>query len=418
MAKKKIIEEDSFDPEEVKEIIVENKSGFNTLEVVVIIIISILFGIVIGNIVSNSNKNISGVKVSRELQEFITTYNNLVDNYYDKIQEKDLIDSAIDGMISSLDDPYSVYMNGKETEEFNQTVDGSYVGIGATVGSRDGNNYIISMFDNSPAKAAGLKDGDVFLRVDNTDVSSLEISKLTDMIKGKENTKVEITVLRDNEEITKTLVRHSIEIPTVTDKVFERDGKKVGYIYVDSFAATTYKQFKKSLLKLEDKNINSLIIDVRSNPGGHLNQVTKVLELFMDKKHVLYQVEFKGAKTKKYSTSSTNRNYDIVVLIDSASASASEILAAAFKESYSNATLVGSKSYGKGTVQKAYHLSSGSSFKYTTEKWLTPKGNWIDQKGVNPDVEVLLTEEYKNNPTDENDTQLQKALELLAKESN
>ena len=404
--------------EEVREVVVEKNVGFNMIEVIIMIIISILFGILVGTVVSSSKKSVGGVKVSRELQEFITTYNNVNDNYYGKISEQELVNAAIEGMISKLDDPYSVYMDSKETAEFNQTVDGSYVGIGATVGVKDKDNYIVSMFDKSPAEKGGLKVGDIFIKVDGKDVKGMEISKLTSLIKGTENTDVDITVLRDGKEITKTITRASIDIPSVTSKVINRDNKKVGYIYISSFAANSYSQFKDELNSLEKKKIDSLIIDVRSNPGGHLNQVTKILELFMGKKKVLYQVESKGERTKKYSSTKESRKYDVVVLIDPASASASEILAASFKDSYDNATLVGVKSYGKGTVQKAYQLSGGASFKYTTEKWLTPKGNWIDKAGVSPDVEVKLGDKYKDDPKDENDLQLQKAIEILTKKES
>ena len=404
--------------EEIREVIVETNTGFNMIEVIIMIIISILFGILVGTVISNTRKSVGGVKVSRELQEFITTYNNVNENYYGKISEKELVNAAIEGMISKLDDPYSMYMDSKETEEFNETVDGSYVGIGATVGVKDNNNYIVSLFEKSPAEKSGLKVGDIFIKVDGKDVKGMDLSKLTSLIKGKENTLVEITVLRDGKEITKTITRSSIDLPSVTSEIITKNNKKIGYIYISSFAANSYKQFKSELLELEKDKIDSLVIDVRSNPGGHLNQVTKILELFMNKKKVLYQVESKGTKTKKYSTTKEKRDYNVVVLIDSASASASEILAAAFKESYDNATIVGMKSYGKGTVQKAYQLTGGASFKYTTEKWLTPKGNWIDKAGISPDVEIRLGEQYKNNPTDENDSQLQKALEILLKKES
>lgn len=399
----------------VREVIVEKKSGFNTFEVLVIVVVSILFGVVVGNIISNTTKSVSGVKMSPELQEFVSTYDNILDNYYDNVSEKELVDAAIKGMIESLDDPYSLYMNGKDAESFNQIIDGSYVGIGVTVTNKDNRNYILDIFKNSPAQKGGLKIGDIFVKVDGKDVSSMKIDGLTKLIKGKRGTKVDITVLRGKEKVTKTIVRDNVSIPSVTSKIINKNNKKIGYIYISSFAANTYKQFNKELNKLEKKKIDSLIIDVRSNPGGHLNQVTSILEEFMNKKKVLYQIDSKGKKTKIYSTTSEKRKYKIAVLINQGSASASELLAAAFKESYDNSVIVGEKSYGKGTVQKAYRLSNGSSLKYTTEKWLSPKGNWIDKKGIEPTHVVKLSDKYKDNPTDENDNQLQKAIELLIK---
>lgn len=403
---------------EIREVIVESKSGFNTIEVIAIIFVSILFGVVMGSVISGTKKNVSSQKVSDELQEFVTTYTNIVDNYYDKISEQDLVDAAIQGMINSLDDPYSIYMDKDESQSFNETVDGSYVGIGATVGLKDGKKYIVSIFSNSPAEKANLKVGDIFVKVNDKEVDSISLEELTNLIKGEEGSQVKVLVSREGENIEKTITRSSIEIPSVTSKIIDSNNQKVGYIYISTFAANTYQQFKKHLKKLEAKNIDSLIIDVRSNPGGHLSQVTDILELFMNKKKVLYQVEFKGTKEKKYSTTDTSRDYTVAVLINSDSASASEILAAAFKESYDHSFVVGTKSYGKGTVQQAYSLKNGSSLKYTTEKWLTPKGNWIEKEGIAPTDVVELTDEYKNNPTDENDNQLQKAIELVTKKES
>lgn len=399
---------------EIREIIVEKRNDFNTIEVVAIVFISILFGVVVGSIITYGNKSVSDENVPKELEEFVSTYNNIVDNYYDEVSKKDLVNAAIEGMVDSLDDPYSVYMNSNESEMFNEIVDGSYVGIGATVGTLNNNNYIISMFDKSPAEKAGLKIGDIFTKVGDKDVSSMSLEELTNLIKGKAGSKVKITVLRDGKTLEKVVTRNAIEIPSVTNKIIEKDNKKIGYISISTFAANTYKQFKKNLNEVESKKIDSLIIDVRSNPGGHLNQVTEILEMFIEKDQVLYQVELKGKKNKKYDNTTTKRSYNVAVIINNSSASASEILAAAFKESYDNSFIVGTKSYGKGTVQQAYSLKSGSSLKYTTEKWLTPKGNWInDTEGIVPDIEVSLDSKYYETYESKDDTQLQKALEYI-----
>lgn len=407
-------EMDGEDDEKVREVIVEHKSGFSIAEVIVIIVVSIVFGVVVGSTLSLSHKSVDGVAVSDSLQEFIVTYHNIVDNYYKRVKESDLVDAAIEGMISSLDDPYSVYMDESDSKTFSQTVDGSYVGIGARVSTNaEGEHYIVDMFDDSSAKKAGFQAGDVFIKVGNKEVSDMTLDELTSQITGKAGTKVTITVKRDGQEITKTIVRKSIDLSSVTANTYEKNGKKVGYLYISTFAANTYDQFKKELLKLEKSGIDSLVIDVRSNPGGHLTQVSNVLELFMKKNQILYQVEVKGKTEKIKAKTKDARSYPIAILVNSSSASASEILAASFQEAYSKAKIVGKTTYGKGTVQKAYNLSDGSSLKYTTEKWLTPKGNWINEKGVIPDYEVELEEAYFSNPTDDTDSQLQKALEVL-----
>lgn len=411
-------EEVSDEVEEVREVIVEHKAGFNTLEVVIIIVVSIVFGIVVGRTLSLSDKKVDGVEVSESLQEFVVTYHNILDNYYKDVKESDLVDAAIKGMISSLEDPYSVYMNEAESDTFNQTVDGAYVGIGARVSTnKEGNHYIVSIFEGSSADKAGLKAGDIFVKIDGKETDDMSLDELTEVTKGKSGSKVIVTVKRGEEELTKTLVRKSVDLTSVTSNIYERNQQKVGYLYVSSFAANTYEQFKKELLKLEKKEIDSLIIDVRSNPGGHLNQVSNVLDLFLKKNTVLYQVEVKGKTKKVKAQTKGNRTYPVSILVNASSASASEILAAAFQESYSDAIIVGKTTYGKGTVQKAYTLSDGTSLKYTTEKWLTPKGNWIDEKGISPDYDVDLGEDYFSNPGDETDTQLQQAIDIITKKN-
>lgn len=405
--------------EETLEVVVEKDKGFNTFEVVVIIIISILFGFVVGCIISFSKVSLKGEVVSEEASEIISTYNSIVDNYYDTIDEKELMDAAISGMINSLDDPYSSYMDDSETTSFNQTVDGEYIGIGVTVAYKDGKCYILDMFSGSNAEKSGLKIKDLIIKIGQKDVTNLSLDEISNLIRGKSGTKVKITVIRGEEEKTFSVERSSIEVPSVYSKVITKDDKKIGYLLIDTFAANAYKQFNIELKKVENKNVNGLIIDVRNNSGGYLSQVQKILEKFFDENVVLYQIETKGKKQKIYSTTSEKRNYPMVILVNKSSASASEILVASFKDNYKNSYIVGTITYGKGTIQKSLKLSSGSSIKYTTQKWLTPKGKSINEKGITPDYEVEQGDSYFSDPIDDNDLQLKKAIELLMqKESN
>ena len=392
---------------------INKKTLFNVAEVIVIMIISITFGAIIGGTLTYTKKSISTNKSSSELNEFIDTYNNIVNNYYKSVDKSKLIDSAIEGMVNSLDDSYSTYFNSSDAEEFNETVEGIYGGIGATVSSIDGSNVIVSIFNDSPAFKSGLMVGDIFKKVDKTDVSSYNLEKLTELIKGKKNTKIKVVVLRDNKLVTLNIIRDDIIIPSAFGEIIKNNDINIGYISLTSFSSNTYEQFKTELTNLEKKKFKSLIIDLRDNPGGHLNQVTNILSLFLPKSKILYQLETKGVKEPVYSLTKQKRNYQVVVLINGGSASASEIMAACFKESYDNSVIIGVNSYGKGTVQQAYDLSSGSSLKFTVQKWLTPNGNWINEKGVSPDIDVKLTTDYYSNPTDENDTQLQKAFEII-----
>lgn len=410
--KKKVRKEEKveLDDENVREIVVERDNGFNTVEVIVIILISILFGLVIGYILSSTRT--FGTKVSDEASEIVETYDTILENYYDTVDPSELADAAISGMIGVLDDPYSIFMNSDDTDSFLESVNGSFVGIGINVEWNNNQFKIISVFEDSPAAKAGLKVNDIIIKVDEKNVDGLTLDEMSSLIKGKSGSKVNLTVLRGEEEVKVTAKREVVEIPSVSSDILE---ESIGYIVIDSFSATTSEQFSKKLKGLEDAEIKSLIIDVRDNPGGKLGQVNKILSKFFDKKTVLYQIVTKDKTTKVTDDSSENRDYPIVILVNHGSASAAEILAASFQDNYKNVNIVGTVTYGKGTIQKAVELSSGSSIKYTTQKWLTPKGKWINEKGIIPDEVIEQGENYGANPSYANDVQLQKAVELLKK---
>lgn len=413
------VEGNILEEENVREIVVEQKSGFNTIEVLIIIIISIAFGVVIGCSVSFFRREYRGEKVSSSLQELIAVYNNILDDYYKNIDERALVNSAVEGMLNSLEDPYSTYMNEQKAETFNETVGGSYVGIGFTVAMNDDGKFLIlNVVKDSPAEKANVQPGDYLLKINNQSLDTLTIEEVSALIKKSKKKPLKLTLERDGKQFVLSIKPDNIDLISVFSKVYALNNGNAGYISVSTFAANTYEQFQKSLTELEEKNINSLIIDVRSNPGGHLSQTRDILELFMKKDSVLYQVQFKDSITKIIDNTKKKRTYPIVILTNSSSASAAEILAVSFRESYSDATIIGETTYGKGTVQTAYTLSDGTSVKYTTEKWLTPKGKWIDGRGIVPDRVVQLTEEYLSNPSLENDLQLQTALEFLEKERN
>lgn len=413
------VEEDELVEDDIREIVVEHKSGFNTIEVLIIIIISIAFGVVVGCSVTFFRQEYRGEKVSSSLQELIAVYNNILEDYYKNVDERDLVDAAVEGMLSSLDDPYSTYMDEENSATFNETVDGSYVGIGITIAmNADKKFYVVSVVEDSPAEKANIQVGDYLLKIDDQLLEGLNLSDVTSIIKKDEKTTLELTLERDGKEAVKEVKPATIDFISVTSDVYALNNGNAGYISIDTFAANTFQQFKTELKKLEKKNVNSLIIDVRSNPGGHLSQTKNILELFMKKNTILYQVQFKDDINKIKDNTKKSRSYPVVILINSSSASAAEILAASFRDGYSDATLIGETTYGKGTVQTAYTLSDGTSVKYTTEKWLTPKGKWIDGKGVTPNRVVQLTEEYLTNPIPENDLQLQTALDFLEKERN
>lgn len=398
-----------------KKEIVNHKNSFNTLEVVILIFISVIVSLIIGSVVTSKlNKNELNNN-DKELKKFIENYNFILDNYYEDIDKEELLNSAIEGMLESLEDDYSYLIDEENSDSFDIQLDGEYEGIGIEiVGLSTGEVVVSQVFEDSPAAEAGLKVGDSIKKIDDMDCTNTTINDISNYIREGNKSEFTIKIERDSKEKEIKIKRNKVTIKAVTSKTFKKDGKKIGYIYIEIFSNIAYKQFAEKLEKLEKEEIDSLIIDVRDNTGGHLSTAVNIISLFLDSDHIIYQTETKGDIKKYYSKGSKTKKYPIVVLQNSNSASASEMLSAALKEQY-GATIVGEKSYGKGTVQELLDLSDDVEYKITTKKWLTPKGNWINKKGVSVDVEVSLNDEYYENPSDETDNQLQKALEEIIK---
>ena len=346
------------------------------------------------------------LKLYSELNKFIDTYDTITSNYYGDLSKEQLIDNAISSMLASIGDSYTTYSDIDSTNDFNESIEGTYEGIGCTVTTdENGNILVASIFEVGPAAEAGLKENDIIIKVDGEDYTQKTSSDVAEYVKNSTNSTIKITIIRDNKEKELTIKRSKIEVPTVTSKTFDQNDTKIGYINISIFSSVTTKQFEEALDKLEDDNIEALIIDVRDNNGGYLSSVTDIVSMFLKKNKIIYQLQNEDETEEIKDTTNEHREYPITVLINKNSASASEILASAIQESYGG-EVVGVNSYGKGTVQKTKTLSDGSMIKYTIEKWLTPTGKWIDEKGVTPTqyVELDLTIDYDN--------QLQTALEI------
>lgn len=394
-----------------------SENSFSTIEVIVLIIISVVVSLIVGSIITyNLNKNrTSKINQSSELKKFIKNYNYIIDNYYEDVDKDKLINKAIEGMLSSLDDEYSYMMEGTDSDNFDVQLEGEYKGIGVEiVNLEDGKIAVYSVFEDSPAEKAGLKVGDIIKKVDDKDCADMSTSDLSNYIRNTDKKEFNLLVERNEEEKEITIIKELVTIKSVKSKTFEKNGKKIGYIYISIFSNVTTKQFKEELEKLEKTGIDSLIIDVRDNTGGHLTTATKLISLFLDSKHVIYRTNTKGKIKKFYSTGKETKKYPIVVLQNHNSASASEMLSAALKEEY-GATVVGETSYGKGTVQELLDIDNDIEYKITTKTWLTPKGNSVNKKGIEPDRKVTMNAEYEKNPSDENDNQLQEAIKIISK---
>lgn len=392
----------------------DDKNNYSFSEVFVVTLVSLIIGaFACFSVLTIFTGGRNYFKLSKELSKFYDAYDTINDNYYGDISKEELVDSAISGMVSSVGDIYTSYSDTDTTSKFDEMVNGTYEGIGCVIQQSETDMKIITVYDNSPAEKAGLKVDDKIIKVDDIDISTTTASKIGDYIKSEAKDKITMTIIRGEEEKVVTLSREKIEIPVVTAKTFESNGKKIGYLQISIFSSVANKQFKENLEKLEKDGIDGLIIDVRNNNGGYLTTVTDITSSLLPKGKIIYQIQKGDKKVATKDKTSTKREYPIAVLVNGGSASASEILAGAIKESYKG-YVVGTKTYGKGTVQQVKKLSDGSMIKYTVENWLTPDGNWINEKGIEPTNVVDMDSAYYENPGDENDNKLQKALLLVS----
>ena len=396
------------------------KKEFNLVEVIVIMIITSICVSIVAIIVSFTvNRKTRSFKTDSQLAEFATMYQRINDEYYDKIDKDELIGSAIEGMVDYLDDPYTVYYSKTESQKINKELDGEYIGIGVEIKlnkTNDGiNQYVINkVFDNSPAQKSGVCENDILVKINNQTIEKKSIDEVSKLVQGKKNTKLKLTLERKNNQINVEILRSKVDMPSVSYRKVNKNGKNIGVVSISVFAENTSSQFKKITKNFEEEKLDGLILDLRSNTGGYLKTAEEILDMFLNKGDTLYQLNSKGKTNKIVNKSSRSINLKTVVLVNAKTASAAEIVAASLKENL-NCAIVGTKTYGKGKVQKTRILSNGSMIKYTTQNWLTPKGNKIDGEGITPTTEVKLTKDYINAPSDATDSQSQEAINQLIK---
>lgn len=337
----------------------------------------------------------------------------IIDEYFiDDVDEEKLTEGIYKGYIDGLEDPYSAYFDEEETKEMNETTSGEYQGVGFVV-SQDKDTGIITIlqvYEDSPAQKAGIKDGDILYKVDGEEVSGQELTEVVRRIKGEEGTDVDLTVLRgdNSEEITVTATRGTIEAQTVSQELKENG---VGYIRISEFDSVTYEQYKSALEDLEANGMQSLIVDLRNNPGGNLVTVCDILDLMLPEGKIVYTKDKNGEQNVFTSDEEHQFTKPLVVMMNGYSASASEIFAGAIQD-YGIGQIVGTQSYGKGVVQQIFDLKDGTSLKLTIAEYFTPNDRNINGEGITPDVEV----KYEVNEADpEADNQLDKAIEILTK---
>ena len=385
--------------------------GFNITEVIIIIIVSAIFtsiatGIIVMNNFKTSAGSYSELLQDDKVREFLDVYAEVLSGYYQDVDKDEAMNSAISGMMSYLGDKYSTYMDDDQTNSLNDMLAGTYNGIGVLLNQ---DRVIEEVFDNSPALSAGIVKGDIIVGINGEDVSEKDINEITSMIKNH-NGKITLKIKREEEIKDITVEVKNINKPALSYSVEEFNNKKLGYIQIQTFSQTLAEQVKQTLNKIEKDNISGLIIDLRGNGGGYLNAATDTASLFLEKGKVIYSLENKNSIDTTKDETDEKRSYPIVVLVNEGTASASEILAGALKDSY-GATIVGKKSYGKGKVQQVKNLKDGSTVKYTTARWLRPNGECVDGVGIIPDYEIEIEVVDETTVVD---TQLKKAIEVLS----
>ena len=350
-----------------------------------------------------------------DLSTRLESFRKIIDTkFLGEVNEDKLTEGAIKGYIAGLQDPYTEYMNKEEMEEFTQDAMGNFVGIGIYMTKDTDKNAIvvISPIKDTPAYKAGILPGDIISKVNDVEYKADDLNVVANRIKGESGSKVKLEIIRDGKTLNFEIQREKIKINHVENKVL--DGN-IGYLKLNTFDEGCGEEFKQKYEELKKQNVKALIVDLRNNGGGIVDEAISIAETMSDKDETLLITVDKN-NNKEYTKSKNEKIIDvpIVVLVNGNSASASEILAGALKDN-GKAKLVGTKTYGKGVIQELITLTDGSGLKITTEEYYTPKENKINKIGIEPDEEVKLPAELENTLEIEEskDTQLQKAIELL-----
>lgn len=339
--------------------------------------------------------------------QFLYTLGRIHSSYVGEYTDKKLFEGAMHGMVESLDDPYSEYLDEKGFTRLNEMTDGTFGGIGVVLGQRNKEFVVVSPMEGSPGAKAGIEAGDKILKVNDTDTKGRTLEDVVSTIRGKKGTSVKLLLEHKNgQQFTADIVRDDIKIQSVAGKILP--DSKIGYIRIAMFNENTGEEFKKVYEKLEQEGMQATLLDLRHNPGGLLNECVKVANYIVPKGPVVSITDKKG-KTQVYESKLEKVKYPLAVLIDHGSASASEIVAGALQDTKAG-KLFGTTTYGKGCVQSVFHITKNTGIKLTTSMYYTPSGRSIHKVGVKPDVEIELPEKATS------DVQLKKAEEFLKEE--
>lgn len=391
-----------------------NKKGYKLSHVIIIIITTAIISAITSGVIITSSLNINGKSYSelvldKNVQEFLEVYAKLTDDFYEDVDKKAMIQSAINAMTDYLDETYTTYLESDNADSLMQELNGKFTGIGVTISGFE----VIDVIDNSPAYRSGIKAGDKILSINGIDVATYSGGEISELIK-QNGDNIVIKADRDGEILEFSLKIEEFDVSSVEYKMI--DDTNIGYIKMSIFSNKLTDETSNAIKELKDKNMEKLIIDLRNNTGGFLDQAKSVASLFLEKGKIIYYLEDKNKLQEAKDETEEKMDIPVVILVNDNTASAAEILTGALKYSY-NATIVGTKTYGKGKVQHTLTLSDKDMVKYTSSKWLMPNKECIDGKGITPDYVVENEYVYDvQNPesiTGTIDNQLNKAIELL-----
>jgi len=343
------------------------------------------------------------------------------DKYFkaENVKDQDLVYGAIKGALGALDDPYSTFFNPSDAKKFSQDLSGSFGGIGAEIGIRSNHLVIIAPLKGNPAEAAGLKPGDIILKVNEESTEGLSVEAAVKLIRGETGTSVKLSIYREGWSAPKdfNIIRAVIQVPTLDWSMvpeIKTDGKRIAYFHLYNFNGNVPQIFFNAAQQALFQGAQGVIFDVRNNPGGFLDVSTNLASWFLKRGDVIVVEQFRSGEKREFRANGNSAfaNMPVVVLMNGGSASASEILAGALRDKR-DALLIGEKSFGKGTVQEVETLKDGSSIKVSVAQWLTPNGIEINKKGLIPDIDIKADAESTSTKTNAVDPVLEKGIEVL-----
>ena len=391
----------------------KDKTQFSLVEVIVIMIICIIFGLLIGGYIVSQRRANLNEEHRIDFNEINGLYEDINRNYYGEYTSDSFRDNTVKGMLSYLDDPYARLISSEESKDYMESLESEFIGIGMEITKEETDEYarITKIYSNTPADRGGLKENDLIIKVDKKDLTGLGIEEIIKNIKGgSRGDKVKLTLKRDEKTIEKELSKEIITLPTVDHKIIEKSDKKIGEIIISNFSKNTYSEFKVAYETLKKEKVDGLIIDLRDNGGGYLTSAAKVTSMFLDNNKVIYIEKKKDKEEKILSHDEKIIKDKVVILINGGTASGSEIMASSLKMN-ADATLVGTVTYGKNTIQKIHSLKDEAIVKFTVGEWLTSEGQTIKEDKVKPDVVVEDNTCCERNT--ENDEVLNQALKIF-----